>query len=418
MADDNLQTEIDHLTSIVNATRLINSTLDLDELMEQIRKIAKDELNAEKATIVLGDEDKRELHSVYLEDTHLEIDLPFGSGIGGIVAETGKSLLIDDAQNDPRFYKGVDEISGYTTQTIVCAPMYNKEHKLIGVFQALNSKNGKFSENDRRFLEDLSIQAALAIENAFLYAEAKEKKKLEEDLDLARDIQKKLLPLSAPAINGYDIAGINIPAQAVGGDYFDFVNIDKKNLIFALGDVSGKGISAALLMASLQASFRAQSAGNVEISEMTSVLNNHICNSTTSSKYITFFSGILDIDKGAVRYCNAGHNPPLIIRKQGDVEKLNTGGIPLGFVPDFQYSEEIVDLDVGDLLVVYSDGVTETFDDKQNEFAEKNLTEILLNNLEHESKEIIENILDSLKEFSGDENFDDDVTLLIVKRTT
>ncbi|MCH8299727.1 MAG: GAF domain-containing protein, partial [Candidatus Marinimicrobia bacterium] len=140
------QLEIDHLHSIINATRLINSTLDLDELMESIRTIARDELQAEKATIFLGNEENQELHSAYLEDTYLDINLTFGSGLAGMVAKTGKSIIIDDAQNDERFYKGVDEISGYVTKTVVCAPMYNKEQKLIGVFQVLNSKKGKFSE--------------------------------------------------------------------------------------------------------------------------------------------------------------------------------------------------------------------------------------------------------------------------------
>jgi len=383
--------------------------------MERIRKIAMEELQAEKATIFLGDEVKEELHSAYLEDVYLNINLAFGSGIAGTVAKERKSLIIDDAQNDKRFYKGVDELSGFVTNTILCSPMFNKEHKLIGVFQALNSKRGKFSKEDLRFLEDLSIQAALAIENAWLYAEAKEKRKLEEDLDLARDIQTKLLPLSAPDVPGYDIAALNIPAQAVGGDYYDFMVVNDESLYFALGDVSGKGISAALLMASLQASFRSQAASGAQIVDLTSSLNNHIFNSTPSSKYITFFSGILQFQNGSVNYCNAGHNPPLLLKNDGSSEYLKTGGIPLGFVSESPYRKDSIRISPGDILFLFSDGVTETIDEKEVEFGESRLSELIASNRGLGSNEIIELILTNLKEYSGEEFFLDDVTMLIIK---
>ena len=415
-SEQDKQLEIDHLNSIISATRLINSSLDLDELMERIRTIARDELQAEKATIFLGTEENQKLHSAYLEDTNLDINLAFGSGLAGLVAKTGKSIVIDDAQNDRRFYKGVDEITGYVTKTVVCAPLYNKDQKLIGVFQALNSKNGKFSESDRRFLEDLSIQAALAIENAFLYAEALEKKKLEEEMNLAHDIQQKLLPLVSPQITGYDIYGLNIAAQAVGGDYYDFIELDKTSLLFALGDVSGKGMAAALLMANLQASLRAQAGIHSQIIHLTSTLNNHICNSTSSTQYITFFSGVLDTENNEVKYCNAGHNPPLLIKNNGDTELLDGGGIPLGFIPDTIYSESITFIEKGDILAVFSDGIIETFDADENEFGESRLAELIHKLKAFESKEIARKIIDELKEFAAGNPAADDVTLIIMKR--
>lgn len=415
-SEQDKQLEIDHLNSIISATRLINSSLDLDELMERIRTIARDELQAEKATIFLGTEENQKLHSAYLEDTNLDINLAFGSGLAGLVAKTGKSIVIDDAQNDRRFYKGVDEITGYVTKTVVCAPLYNKDQKLIGVFQALNSKNGKFSESDRRFLEDLSIQAALAIENAFLYAEALEKKKLEEEMNLAHDIQQKLLPLVSPQITGYDIHGLNIAAQAVGGDYYDFIELDKTSLLFALGDVSGKGMAAALLMANLQASLRAQAGIHSQIIYLTSTLNNHICNSTSSTQYITFFSGVLDTENNEVKYCNAGHNPPLLIKNNGDTELLDGGGIPLGFIPDTIYSESITFIEKGDILAVFSDGIIETFDADENEFGESRLAELIHKLKAFESKEIARKIIDELKEFAAGNPAADDVTLIIIKR--
>ena len=410
------QLEIDHLQSIINATRLINSTLDLDELMESIRMIARDELQAEKATIFLGNEENKVLHSAYLEDKNLDINLTFGSGLAGLVAQTGESIIIDDAQNDERFYKGVDEISGYVTRTVVCAPMYNKEQKLIGVFQVLNSNKGKFSESDRRFLEDLSIQAALAIENAFLYAEATKKKKLEAELDLAHDIQQKLLPRSSTQLKGYDIYGVNIAAQAVGGDYFDFIELDPTSLLLALGDVSGKGMAAALLMANLQASLRAQAGIHSEITELTSILNNHIYNSTSSTQYITYFSGVLDVKNNEIKYCNAGHNPPILIKNNGATELLKKGGIPLGFIPDTIYSESVISIEKGEILVVFSDGVTETFDVDENEFCESRLAELIHKNKALGSEEITNKIIDELKKFAAGNPSTDDVTLIILKR--
>ena len=415
-SEEDKQLEIDHLNSIINATKLINSLLEPDELMESIRTIARDELQAEKSTIFLGNEENQELHSAYLEDKHLDINLTFGSGLAGLVAKTGKSIIIDDAQNDDRFYKGVDEISGYVTKNVVCAPMYNKEQKLIGVFQVLNSKKGKFSESDKRFLEDLSIQAALAIENAFLYAEALEKKKLEEELDLAHDIQQKLLPRVFPQKSGYDFHGLNIAAHAVGGDYYDIIELDQTSLLFALGDVSGKGMAAALLMANLQASLRAQAGIHSQIIELTSSLNNHICNSTSSTQYITFFSGILDVKNNEIKYCNAGHNPPLLIKNNGDTELLKGGGIPLGFIPNTIYSESNKVIEKGDILVVFSDGIIETFDKDENEFGESRLAELIHKLKSLGSKEITEKIIDALKDFAAGNPATDDVTLLILKR--
>lgn len=391
--------------------------LDIDELMESIRTIARDELQAEKSTIFLGNEEDQQLHSAYLEDKYLDINLRFGSGLAGLVAKTGESIIIDDAQIDKRFYKGVDEISGYVTKTVLCAPMYNKEKKLIGVFQVLNSKKGKFSESDKRFLEDLSIQAALAIENAFLYAEALEKKKLEQELDLAHDIQQKLLPRIFPEISGYDIHGLNIAAQAVGGDYYDFVELDQNSLLFALGDVSGKGMAAALLMANLQASLRAQAEITSQIIQLTSTLNNHICNSTSSTQYITFFSGVLDVKNNEIKFCNAGHNPPLLIKNNGDTELLKGGGIPLGFIPDTVYSESVIMIEKGDILVVFSDGIIETFDKDENEFGESRLADLLHDLKSLGSKEISENIINALKDFTAGSPAADDVTLLILKRS-
>ncbi len=384
--------------------------------MESIRTIARDELQAEKATIFLGTEKNRELHSAYLEDKHLDINLSFGSGLAGLVAQTGKSIIIDDAQNDERFYKGIDEISGYTTHTVVCSPMYNKEQKLIGVFQVLNSKKGRFSESDRLFLEDLSIQAALAIENAYLYAEAIGKKKLEEELDLAHDIQQKLLPLASPQKPGYDIHGLNIAAQAVGGDYYDFIELDENSLLFALGDVSGKGMAAALLMASLQASFRAQAGIHSKLTDLTSTLNEHIYNSTDLTKYITLFSGILDIENNEIKYTNAGHNPPILVRNNGAVELLTDGGIPLGFIPQSVYSESYIAIEKGDILIVFSDGVTETLDENENEFGDSRLEELIRQNKNLGSREIIKKIIDSLQEFSVGNPAPDDITMIILKR--
>ena len=280
----------------------------------------------------------------------------------------------------------------------------------------LNSKKGKFSESDRRFLEDLSIQAALAIENAFLYSEAIEKKKLEEELDLAHDIQQKLLPRSSPQIRGYDIYGVNIAAQAVGGDYFDFIDLDQSSLLFALGDVSGKGMAAALLMANLQASLRAQAGIHSHLTELTSTLNDHIFNSTSSTQYITFFSGALNVKNNEIKYCNAGHNPPLLIKNNGEMDLLDKGGIPLGFIQKTVYSQSVTSIEKGEILVVFSDGVTETFDENENEFGVSRLEELIRQNKNLGSEEIAERIITGLKEFAMGNPSADDVTLLILKR--
>ena len=275
-----LQSEVRHLKTLAKASRLINSTLDLEELMEIIRKIGRKELSAEKATIYLADENKEELHSVYLEDKHLSINLPYGVGIAGTVAKTGESLIIDDVENDERFFGKIDEASGFETKTCLCVPMHIKGEKLIGVFQALNSDKGKFSQSDLRYLEDLSIQAAIAIENARLHSEVKEKEKIEQTLKLARNIQMGLLPKQFPPFpdkSQFEIYASIEPAVEVGGDFYDFFLVDDEHLCLVIGDVSDKGIPAALFMAVTKTLIKAYSIGNYSSDEILFKVNKELC---------------------------------------------------------------------------------------------------------------------------------------------
>ena len=213
---------------LINASKTINSTLELDEVLDRILLTATENVKADRGTIYLLDEPSGEIRSkVLLGEEKLEIRLPVGRGLAGFVAQTGETIILDDAYSDPRFNQDVDKKSGYKTESLLTTPMRNKEGKIIGVFQLLNKLDGLFSQEDVTFLDALSTHAAIALENAFLLQESLEKKELEKELEVAGGIQKQLLPADSPEIEGFELLGDCTPCETVGGDSYDFIPLGK-----------------------------------------------------------------------------------------------------------------------------------------------------------------------------------------------
>ena len=414
-----LQLEVEHLNSLAKASRLINSTLNLDELMEIIRKIGRTEVGAEKATIYLADEDKEELHSVYLEDKHLNIDLPYGVGIAGTVAKTGDSLIIDDVENDERFFGKIDKVSGFETKSCLCVPMHIKGEKLIGVFQVLNSKKGKFTKSDLRFLEDLSIQAAIAIENARLHTEVKQKEKIEQTLKLARNIQMGLLPKQFPPFpdkSQFEIYASIEPAVEIGGDFYDFFFVDDEHLCLVIGDVSGKGIPAALFMAVAKTLIKAYTIGNYASDDILFKVNNELCQENEQEMFVTIFHGILNIHTGELRYSNGGHNPPYILYSDGTFGGIeSTRGMALGVMEDVKYELKKVRLSKKDTIYLYTDGVNEAMDGDGNEFSYIRLENFFKEIKGSSATELTKKTMETISRFIDEAPQSDDITVMALK---
>ena len=410
-------TELSKLHQLIEAAKIVNSTLELDKLLTVILETALHVVDADRGTLYLIDYTKQELWSKVLKGTQLvEIRFPIGKGIAGYVAATGDTLVTEDAYLDHRFNPEFDERTGFRTKTMLCMPMRNKEQKIIGVFQLLNKLNGLFTVDDQNFIDALSVHSSIAIENARLYDQEREKIKMEKELLAAREVQVSLLPNSAPHVEGYDLAGTSLPAQFIGGDYFDFIPLDKSKTIFCLGDVSGKGLPAALLMAKLQATLRAETLSKGSPKDWIRRANKLLHQNTTPEKFMTLFFGLLDKEHHTICYCNAGHDAPYFISQQGEIQRLKTGGLVLSVLNDYPYEEETFSLRPGEVLIVTSDGVIDAINPEQQRLGENKLIEILLSHRNGTAREILDAVLNAVKKHTRDVAQFDDITIVVLKR--
>ncbi|HLF13715.1 MAG TPA: SpoIIE family protein phosphatase [Bacteroidota bacterium] len=409
--------EMEKLQQLIDASKALNSTLDLGRLLDIILDIALKTTDGDRGTVYLVDRKKEELWSVILKkNQHVTIRLPYGRGIAGYVAASGDSLNIPDAYLDARFNPDVDRQTGYRTGTILCMPMKNKDGDTIGVFQLLNKRGGPFTAADENFISALSIHASLAIENARLYEEEKALASIREEVRLAAQIQMDLLPKMVPSVEGYELAGASIPAQMVGGDYFDFIRLEDGRMGVCLGDVSGKGMPAALLMANLQATLRGQTllAGDVEGTVRRS--NRLLYETTSPEKFVTLVYGALDPKQHTFRFTNAGHDHPCLFRNDGKPHRLESGGIVLGVLPDYHYSAETVEFHPGDVLVIYSDGICESMNADHEQFGMDRLVGVIGDNLAAPAGEILNAVVEAARHHAGAAPQYDDMTVVVVKR--
>jgi len=407
------------MQALLESTRLINSTLDLDELLQIIVEEINRNLTADRTTLYLVDKKKGEIWSkVLLGDESLFIRQAIGKGISGYVAKTGQIINIPDAYKDSRFNPEVDKKSGYKTRSILCAPVLDKNNKIIGVIQTLNKKRAEFNDHDIRFLQALAVNIAIAIENARLYQEALERKKLENEISLAGEINKYLLPQEIPNIPGYEIFAYHQPSKYIGGDYFDFFTFPDK-LLFVLADVSGKGVPAALLMANLHAAFHTLCNEVTSCVSLIKKINSHFNLFTAPDRYATLFLGKLHLKSNRLEYINCGHIPPMLFNygsSKNNVTYLEHGGVPLGFMEDYDFQLGKVEFKPESYLIICSDGITEAMNKKGEMFGRDKILEFTEKNLSLSLKKFGDQFLKKVFRFSKEGTYHDDITLQILKR--
>jgi serine phosphatase RsbU (regulator of sigma subunit) len=276
--------------------------------------------------------------------------------------------------------------------------------------------SNRFTERDLKLLTLIAGVAAIRIENVRLLEVQNEQKRLANELAVASEIQLRLHPATPPAIEGYDMIGVSFPCYEVGGDYYDFIEKRDGSHVIALGDVSGKGTGAALLMSSVHAAVRAHTTTRLSASEVVSEINQYIYDNTPANRYVTLFYSELDPKSHQLTYINAGHNPPLLVREAGDVTRLDIGGFPVGITPFGEYREGWVELEPGDVLIIYSDGATESLNEAEEEFGESRLIELVQKHRNRTAAGIRDRIDEALTKFVGNADTVDDLTLVIVKR--
>jgi sigma-B regulation protein RsbU (phosphoserine phosphatase) len=277
------------------------------------------------------------------------------------------------------------------------------------------TENEDYAAEELRILDSLSSQIAMASENIRLIEDNVVKKQLEEQLQMARRIQQGFLPQEIPPVKGLEIAAGSRFCLDVAGDYYDVITLDNGQTVLAVGDVSGKGAGAALLMANLQASLRTAVGMGSSLENVVARVNDLICRNTPPEQYITFFVGVYDPEESTLSYVNAGHNPPMLVHENGDTRLLSTGGLILGFLPAMKYEQETVKLRPGDLIIMYTDGVSEAMNAAEEEFGEERLCQSVCARREHPLTHTLSALEKEVIEFHGSDCFDDDFTLLLVR---
>lgn len=398
----------------------INSKMDLNRLLTSIMEAAKTMMDAEASSLFLLDAEKKELEiSVPTGEASGRITgfrIPMNQGIAGWVATNNEPLLVADVSKDARFGGDVPG-AGFITRNLLCVPMKNADGKLIGVLQAINYKGGDvFPESEIPLFQRLADQAAISLERERLFHEFMEKQKMEEQLNLARDIQRHLWPRHLPNLPGYSIIGQSKPALEVGGDYYDFIPLDDGKFAFVIGDVSGKGVGAGLIMATLRATLRTQFAQHSDIDKAMQLVNKAVTNDTRPTEFVTMFLAVLDPVTHVLQYVNAGHNPPYIADQDGTLTELKAGGPVVGIMHPMVFESRTVVMKPGSILLLYTDGVTEAENAKGDMFEEP-LLEIFLRSHVSESIDTIhKNLMAALETFQGDAPQSDDITIIFLKR--
>lgn len=310
---------------------------------------------------------------------------------------------------DPR-----EVLKGLGLNVVVPMQLQNESKGMILLGEKLNKE--EFSKTDFEFVASLANLAIISLENARLFKEAIEKQRLEDELLIAREIQKGLLPSVLPTIPGVDIAAINVSSKQVGGDYYDAIPLRDGRYVIAIGDVSGKGPPAALLMANLQATIRALVPLDLSLSELTGRVNDLMCQNTGGNRFVTFFWGYFDPTARALSYVNAGHNYPYLIHEDGSIHRLDKGGMILGVLQTtVPYEEEVVSLRPGDTLVLFTDGVSEAMTRDIEEYGERRLESALLRNAPRASFDIIEAVQADIQEHIKGAPQSDDITMMVLK---
>jgi len=413
---DDLRRKADRLELLVEVHRALGESIELQPLLELILERAFDHLQPEEGVIFLRQGENDYLRAAYRSTAAGDTQYVYSTTLISEVAEKGLAALVLDMGTDERF-AGAASIQAAGIRSLVAAPLMDAEGPLGMIALSSRFQSRNFEESDMELLAALASVASLRIRNVALAEEAAERKRMEQELEMARDIQNSVLPSVLPEIPGYELWGVNTPSRGVSGDYYKtFVRKDGEELAIMIADVCGKGMAAALLTASLEA----LSAGPIEDGQTIEEICKNVCRRlyerTPPTKFATAFLSILELGSGTFKFVNAGHNPVLLVRSDGAVELLESQSVPVGVVPDADFSEGQTPLAPGDLVLMYTDGITEATDPSDAMYGLERLMELVLESRQQPLEELARKIDDDVTAFAQGVPFADDRTLVLLRR--
>ncbi len=405
----------DHIIRAVfeHAAR-ISREQQIEELVRLNADFARDLIGADRCSLWLVDDAKNELWTKVAHGV-APLHIPMGEGLIGACIRDNQVLLVNNAEEESRLLRQVDHDSGYHTRQVLCVPLI-AEGKVIGALQLLNKPSG-FTETDAGLLGLLSHFAASAIDSERLRQENESARLVKHELALAHDVQARLLPDRPVSIDGLDCVGYCRPARSIGGDYYDLLPLKDGQFALTLGDVSGKGIPAAVMMASIQTLLRTllqQDA--VHLASVLTSLNQTMYETTTPERYSTLFCGVVSRDRSTLSYVNAGHTLPILLHSNGSLERLpGSGGVPLALLPGISYEQLSIRLQPGDMLVVFSDGMVEACNKAGDFCDEEEIERVLLSNPNAPLSQVPELLCNAVDNFAAGAEQYDDMTVVAVR---
>ncbi len=403
------------LETLINSVRKVSGSLDLDEVIETIFNAVKELIDYSAAVICLVDPKTGIVQEVkawgYPPDALGEAFLASGSGILGWVIRHAAGQIVNDVKRDARYVKARPE-----TRSEMAAPIIRADGQVMGVINLESDRTNGYDERDLELLTMFASLAATAINHTLLYRQVMRQRRAESELELARKVVESLLPRSFPLVKGFDIYGTTIPVREVGGDYIDFIDSITDRLGMVVGDVSGKGLAAALIMVTFRAYLHATLINELAMRVVMARVNKLVHETTDGDRFITTFYGLIDSENKRMLYINAGHNPPLLLHADGTSELLTHSGLPLGVFEDSRYSESVVDFTPGDILVLYTDGVTEAWNAEDEAFGLERLERVVRAAQGERAYTIVRAVTDAVNVYSAEVGGpDDDLTISIIK---
>lgn len=407
------------LTALSQASMALISDRPVDELMEFILELAFRVVKAERGFLMLNSDGELEVKAVRTssENTGGDGNINFSRSIADKVVKEKVSILTSNAMADPRF-RSQDSIVAVGIRSAMCVPLWNNKAVTGLLYVDSLFHENVFTQDDLSLLTSLANVAAVKLENAQLVDQMVEKRRMEAELAQARKYQQEALPEHDPDISGWEITGTNTPCYTVGGDYYDYIEHSKGKLAFALGDVSGKGAGAAMMMMVLRAAVHSATQQTDDVGGIVSQTNMVMCHNSPEQSYVTFFMGDLEPQSGELQYVTAGHIPPIVYRSaSGEVERLEVGGTVLGLFEVAVFEVGKTRLDPGDILIVFSDGISESWGENDEEFGEERLGDLLKKHFDLPASKLMATLQAEVEKFTTSLRATDDATLLVVKRT-
>jgi phosphoserine phosphatase len=414
---DNRDKKLADLTALLEVSCQLGANSELGSLLSIIEQASLRVLDCERTSIFLYDRQTDELYS-RVATGQSGIRFPANRGIAGEAFRTEKVINVPDAYADPRFNRDVDRATRFTTRNLLTCPLLGLDRRPVGVLQVLNKRIGSFDAWDEELVRTFGAQAGVAVQRQLLIEEYVENQRLKEDLKIAHNIQKGLLPRQAPVVPGYDIAGWNRPTDETGGDFYDFQELIGGTLAVTIADVTGHGVGPALIAAECRALLRASLSLTQNLERVVALVNDLLNADLPEDRFVTTFVGLLDPKEHRFAYISAGQGPLFhFINATGEVSEMPTSGLPLGILPGRTYSlSREMEFEQGDMLVFLTDGFVEWPDPAQNRFGNENVHALLRRHHTLSAAGLIEVLYREARQFARGTPQADDLTAVVVKR--